>query len=147
MTKHKSLLTQRWMLLAAAIAVLANYIPSTKVTWLIGESVMNLSIAFVVYWATTGQPSAIGRALNWPPLVFIGVLSYSLYLYQQPFTHYGVNNGLAAFPQNIPLIVLAALASYLLIEVPFLRLRTRLEASIIGSRSASQPAPHAHSIP
>jgi peptidoglycan/LPS O-acetylase OafA/YrhL len=59
-------------------------------------------------------------------MVFVGVLSYSLYLWQQPFLnrHLGTS-WMAAFPVNIILAGVMALASYYLVEQPFLRLRAR----------------------
>jgi peptidoglycan/LPS O-acetylase OafA/YrhL len=63
--------------LASVVAVWANYIPSSKLSWLVGETIMNLCIALVVHWVITHQNSAAGRILNWPPARFLGVLSYS----------------------------------------------------------------------
>lgn len=50
----------------------------------------------------------------------IGIYSYSLYLWQQPFTHY------FPLPWNLLATAAAALISYYLIEKPFLRLKARL---------------------
>jgi peptidoglycan/LPS O-acetylase OafA/YrhL len=69
------------------------------------------------------------RALGWRPLALLGVASYSLYLWHAPvlralirattFTH--------SFPRlmliAVPVMIAVALASYALIESPFLRLR------------------------
>jgi peptidoglycan/LPS O-acetylase OafA/YrhL len=67
--------------------------------------------------------------LNWRPIVFIGVLSYSLYVWQQLFLNRGSGAWINAFPQNLCLTVVTALASYYLLEKPFLKLRRRLRAA------------------
>lgn len=59
-------------------------------------------------------------------MVFLGVLSYSLYLWQSPFFDHRSNAWINAFPQNLMLAFLAALSSWFLIERPFVRLRSGL---------------------
>jgi peptidoglycan/LPS O-acetylase OafA/YrhL len=61
-------------------------------------------------------------------LVAVGLLSYSLYLWQQPLLILA-GEGTAwwqHFPQNAILLVPFAVASYFLIERPFLALRSRV---------------------
>jgi peptidoglycan/LPS O-acetylase OafA/YrhL len=68
---------------------------------------------------------------NWGWMRYLGLLSYSIYLYQQvliwpvmkAFRHYPVL-GIVA---TIASIVIAAACSYHLVERPFLRLRSRVE--------------------
>jgi peptidoglycan/LPS O-acetylase OafA/YrhL len=67
--------------------------------------------------------------LNWAPLTFIGVLSYSLYLWQQLFLNGASSAWINAFPQNLILAFCAAVASHYLIEKPFLSLRDRYRKS------------------
>ncbi|MGB6978301.1 MAG: hypothetical protein WBD66_03785, partial [Candidatus Acidiferrales bacterium] len=69
-----------------------------------------------------------GRILNWKPIAFVGVLSYSLYVWQQPFLDRHSTAWVNAFPQNLIFGVIAALGSYLLLEKPLLKLRHRLRA-------------------
>jgi peptidoglycan/LPS O-acetylase OafA/YrhL len=63
---------------------------------------------------------ALGRVLNWRPVVWTGMLSYSLYLWQQVFSE-----STLPFPLTLACIFCAAAASYYGIEQPFLRLRGR----------------------
>ena len=42
-------------------------------------------IALVIDWCVTFADGRVGRVPNAPPLVFVGWISYSLYLWQQPF--------------------------------------------------------------
>jgi peptidoglycan/LPS O-acetylase OafA/YrhL len=68
------------------------------------------------------------RILNARISVWIGALSYSLYLWQQPFLNRASNAWYAAFPANLGLAIIAAMLSYYCIERPALRWRDRREA-------------------
>jgi peptidoglycan/LPS O-acetylase OafA/YrhL len=69
----------------------------------------------------------VGRVLNAAPLVFVGWLSYSLYLWQQPFLNRASASPLAAFPLNILIVVALAVGSYFIVERPSLAFRKRIE--------------------
>jgi peptidoglycan/LPS O-acetylase OafA/YrhL len=129
------LLTRMWYLRLAASPLLALVIPlvllinrmgSHPVAILLGSPVMNVCIALLIESSTRHASSLAGRFLNWKPVVFIGVLSYSLYLWQLPFLDHRSSAWMTAFPQNLMFVFLAALSSWFLIERPFVRLRGRL---------------------
>jgi peptidoglycan/LPS O-acetylase OafA/YrhL len=124
---YSRLLASRWVFLVPLAALAANHIPSTKVTWVAGETIMNVAIAVSVDWAMRNPGGLIGRLLNQPAISFAGVLSYSLYLWQQLFLDRTSDRLSCAFPLNIVLAFTMALVSYLLIEAPFLRLRMGIE--------------------
>ena len=126
--RYQRVLHSRWMWVVPFVALAANYTPSTKVAWLLGQPLMNICMVLIVHWSMLNSGSSVGRLLNQPSVVFLGVMSYSLYLWQQIFT-YGLHNRLSAFPLNLLMMAAAAMASYLLIEGPCLKLRDRLEAS------------------
>ncbi len=106
----------RWGLL---IALAAHFIPSTKVNFLIGQSIENVMIALFIQWAINDRGAA-SRILNWRPIAAIGILSYSIYLWQQPFVFVRVvKNPIAALACTF----LLAAASYWLVEKPGLALR------------------------
>jgi peptidoglycan/LPS O-acetylase OafA/YrhL len=67
--------------------------------------------------------SLVGRFLNLNWLRRIGVLSYGLYLWQQIF----LSEHFHILPYGYLFLLLAALASFWLVEQPFLRLRTLIE--------------------
>src|SRR5204862_3504757 len=78
------------------------------------------------------RPGPLMRFLEWRPLAVVGIASYSLYIWHVPILHaitgdtkpsYGYVT-LAAFA--VPMCVAVALASYVVVEAPFLRLRRRL---------------------
>jgi peptidoglycan/LPS O-acetylase OafA/YrhL len=105
------------------------------VSFAVGMSLSNICVALCLDWAVTFHDGRIGRVLNAAPLVFVGWLSYSLYLWQQPFLNRASSATVAAFPLNIILTVVLALVSYYAIERPSLRLRNVLE------RRPWRPAP------
>ncbi len=76
----------------------------------------------------TGSELMLGRVLNTRPLVWVGTLSYSLYLWQQLFLNRKSDALLNSFPLNIILAFAAATASYYLVERTFLQLRERRAA-------------------
>jgi peptidoglycan/LPS O-acetylase OafA/YrhL len=97
--------------------------------YVIGQSVSNVAIAVAVDRCVRMSAAGIvGRILNWRPVVYVGVLSYSIYLWQEPFLNPMADGWPSTFPQNVLLVVVASLASYYLIEVQALKLRKRFEA-------------------
>jgi peptidoglycan/LPS O-acetylase OafA/YrhL len=107
------------------------------IAFAVGITVMNVCLALCLDWCVTFHEGRVGRVLNATPLVFVGWISYSLYLWQQPFLNRASQAALAQFPLNIVLTIAAALASYYLIERPSLQLRKRVESR--KRRPASAP--------
>lgn len=130
----------RWLMLAVPLILLINRLSGYTVVMLLGSPVMNLCIALLIESSTRHSDSLAGRFLNWKPIAFLGVLSYSLYLWQQPFLDRYSHSWVTAFPQNLVLAFVAALLSYHVVERSFLGLRRRLE------RTTSLPV-HTDSIP
>lgn len=102
-----------------------------RVQFTAGDFLMNLGIALCLDWSIRSAAHPVGKVLNWRPLMFLGALSYSLYLWQQPFLDRHVKSPLTAFPLNILLAFAAALASYYFVEKPFLRIKKRFESPSI----------------
>ena len=88
----------------------------------LGFSLDALGCGIVILYVTNVPGSLPGRLLNRPWLRHLGIISYSLYLWQQMFT--GGNTFL--FPLNLVVVFACAECSYWLIERPSLRLRNRL---------------------
>ena len=109
------------------------------ISFAVGMTLTNICIALVIDWCVTFHQGRIGRVLNTAPLVFAGWISYSLYLWQQPFLNRASNADIASFPLNLALAVVCALASYFLIERPSLALRKRVEKRVFNS--APPPTP------
>jgi peptidoglycan/LPS O-acetylase OafA/YrhL len=88
----------------------------------LGNTITSLCIGFVLIYVVENAQSITGRALNLAPIRHIGVISYSIYLWQQLFT----SGDLFPGPYIYFFIFVAAELSYWLIERPALRLRARL---------------------
>jgi peptidoglycan/LPS O-acetylase OafA/YrhL len=87
----------------------------------------NLVIAFIILYSVFGPRNGWFRLLNSKPIIYIGVMSYSIYLWQQFFvikTDWWVTH----FPQNIVCIAVASLFSRYAIEKPFLKLKSRFSS-------------------
>ncbi len=92
----------------------------------------SLLITAFIYYAIHCKPeNVVYRILNHPMMVFIGLVSYSIYIWQQifmaPAYPYSIYPKWTMFPLNIILVFIAAIASYYLIEKPFLRLKTQFK--------------------
>ena len=134
---YARILTSRWFFLVPMIGFAATQVPFTKISWLFCQTITNLCIAASVDWAMRNPRGAVGRFLNLPAVAFVGVLSYSLYLWQQMFLNRTSDRFFCSFPLNICLAVAMALFSYLVIEAPFLKLRMALD------RATAHPHPDA----
>jgi peptidoglycan/LPS O-acetylase OafA/YrhL len=136
-TWYARVLSSRWFFLVPAAALAANAVPLTKVYWLLCGTIMNLAIAMSADWAMRNPRTRVGRLLNWPAMCFIGVLSYSLYLWQQLFLNRHSESLYCAFPLNVVLALTAAMVSYLIVEAPLLRLRMAVERRWMARKVAT----------
>ena len=89
---------------------------------LIGVSTLNLLVVIIIDHVTRFPSGPLGRMLNYKVVAYIGTLSYSLYLWQQPFLMPSVG---VAFPLNVIGAIGFAMLSYYLVERSLLRVRTR----------------------
>ena len=123
-------------LLVPLFAVALHFLPFFTFYALIGSTLMNIMLAITIDWAVLNRDTAFGRFLNLPSVSFFGVLSYSLYLWQQPFLNRYSHAFVASFPLNLGLAIVVALLSYLCIETPFMKLRHILEPKLFGTKRA-----------
>lgn len=83
----------------------------------LGDVVLNVLIALVIHRLVRFPRGFVGWVLNLRLVCFLGTISYSLYLWQQAF----LVSGAFSFPANLALTFPVALASYYLVERPFLK--------------------------
>jgi len=110
------------------IAVLAsNKLQLLGGIWLaVGTGIVNLLIAISIERFVRYHQGVVGRLLNFRAVVLVGTLSYSLYLWQEPWIVVMGGHGIwQTFPVNLTLACGCAILSYVFIERPFLRLRNR----------------------
>jgi peptidoglycan/LPS O-acetylase OafA/YrhL len=123
-----------------ALILLTNRYLGYTVVAVFGTSIINACLAVLIHRCVYCSRDIVGQVLNWKPIAFVGVLSYSLYLWQQLFLNRESSAWPNTFPQNLVFAVAAALASYFLLEKPLLDLRRRLRAP-----GTSEPVPPLHS--
>ena len=125
---QERLLEQRWYarllfspavyLLPVGIMMISALCVHPRFAQAVGYSALNLLIAMCVHRAMMRPEGIGGRLLNWGPVAYVGVLSYSLYLWQQVFIHPG-----SVFPLNVLGALVAAVLSYYVVEKPAHRMR------------------------
>jgi peptidoglycan/LPS O-acetylase OafA/YrhL len=99
---------------------------------LLGITLMNVGIMVSVDRLTRMPEGRAGALLNARAMTAVGVVSYSLYLWQEPFLNRQSPGWWAAFPLNLALAALCAFASYRLVEKPALNARAALERRLEG---------------
>ena len=121
-------------LLVLSVLLLSKVVSSHWQTYyvLCDKSMNALSFGALLWIYTHNFTGTIGRLLNCRVLVFVGVLSYSLYLWQQPFLNPHSDSWLARWPMNLCFVLLLAVTSYLLVERPFLRIKDGLHRRKVG---------------
>ncbi|MBI2058149.1 MAG: acyltransferase [Nitrospirae bacterium] len=102
-----------------------------------GGTLIALSAAYLMLSVVSVRDDLTYRFLNHRVMVYIGVLSYSLYIWQQIFLYdkqwFLGTEGWRRFPVNLGLAFLTAAASYHVWEKPFLKLKDRFSGN--GRRS------------
>jgi peptidoglycan/LPS O-acetylase OafA/YrhL len=124
---YMRLLRCRYSVLLLAGIFLINRQMDRTVALVFGTTIVNICLAVLVHRCVYCSRDAVGRILNCRPVAFIGVLSYSLYVWQQLFLDRHTIAWRTAFPQNILLVLAVALLSYFALEKPLLELRHRLK--------------------
>jgi peptidoglycan/LPS O-acetylase OafA/YrhL len=116
-------------LLGAALILVPYADNKLRDTWLavltitLGFSVTAIAIALAVEYVVRKPESIVGRVLNFRPIRHVGIISYSIYLWQQLFTQSPLRFGIGTYA----LILIAAEISFWVIERPMMRVRGRLQ--------------------
>ena len=82
----------------------------------IGDTLDGVAVLTMMLWAIRNSASLMGRVLNWRPVVHIGVISYSIYIWQTYFLHHDNPTIFGRFPWNLICILGAAELSWQTIE-------------------------------
>lgn len=106
-----------WMVPAALILGAACFVGDLHHPPFWTGTLGTASIAFAVVWIDKG-PAWMVRALSWRGLGAIGLLSYSLYLWQQPFYIYARDGDLTLRLGALGCAIAVALVSYFAVETP-----------------------------
>lgn len=113
-----------WLaLLALAVAFHHWYRPGE----VLGKPLVNVSMALLIDGLAVGTMPRVSRVLSYAPLPQIGVMSYSVYLWQQLFLDRYSNAPIAHAPLNLILAMMVGTIAYHLIEKPVTEARPRIE--------------------
>jgi peptidoglycan/LPS O-acetylase OafA/YrhL len=105
-----------------------GYFVAPELFYVYGQTLANAGILLLINHSVASPGGLAGTLLNWRPLAFVGVISYSLYLWQNLFLNPDRPYWWATFPTNVGLTFAAGVLSYYLVEKPFGRLRARFSA-------------------
>ena len=94
--------------------------------YVIGYTLEGACIALTMIWLIRNPASIVGRFLNSRSVVQVGVMSYSIYVWQNLFLDSENQSWTGALPFNLFLIGACAFFSYYLVEKPSVRLRVEL---------------------
>lgn len=140
--QYENLIHARWwkristgpVMVAVVVAVMILHQLFTRdMYWRFGveivllETIECVAITIALAWCMTNEDSLLGQALNWRGMRWVGVLSYSLYVWQQLFLR--ADGWLSGWWALIAVFFTACI-SYYLLERPFLAMRARLHASV-----------------
>jgi peptidoglycan/LPS O-acetylase OafA/YrhL len=111
-------LQSRWfpVVAIACLAAAVRTDASQRITYVIAALFINYAVEHE------------GGLLNYKPVMWVGNMSYSLYIWQQLFCWDFSNHWLGRFPQNLIATFLVATLSFYLIEQPFTKLRKRVRS-------------------
>lgn len=129
--KYKIYIRNKWVVAAAALylfildKLLRKYVAGVY-DLALGTSLTNICIIILVFWAVYVR-TAFTKLLNAKAVVAIGVLSYSLYIWQQLFLTPLIDSPLNKFPLNLVAAFIVANISYYLIEKPILGLKNKFQ--------------------
>lgn len=134
------ILNSRLVILAPVMLLLINSIIDPRQFYLGATfTISNLLIAVCLDWAITNYNSnPVGKLLNSAPMTKIGAMSYSIYLWQQPFLNHDNPSWFSYFPYNFLGIALFTCISYFLIEKFSLDWRASLEKRIFPAKKKAE---------
>jgi len=128
-TFYQKFLQSKIFVVIPVLAVLLNYFSDhPKIYYFVCITLINFCVVLCIDWAVRFPVGSVGKILNARPLVFVGMLSYSIYLWQQLFLNRQSPHLINSFPLNLLLMAFCAIFSYYLIEKPALKFRISLEA-------------------
>ena len=115
--------------IALILVAYASALWSRAFSAIVGQSLANLGgMLFLLHVVGNGN-SLLGRVCQQKWLVYLGGISYSLYLWQQPFLDFHLNSWATSFPVNMILAFALAHLSYYIVEKPMRNWGAKLRPS------------------
>jgi peptidoglycan/LPS O-acetylase OafA/YrhL len=133
---YRRLLASPAMLAVPLVIVAAHGLEFRRpLDFAVGYTIVNIGIALTIDRVVTHPEDRVGRVLNSSVMVGIGLVSYSIYLWQELFLDRYCSRAACSVPLNLAITLVAALASYFVVERPSLGLRKWLEPRVFRRRS------------
>lgn len=121
-----------WLLISLLISITLTIMAENRILGIVtvpftifSQGVI-ASLLIFGYCINPRVESRIFRLLNLPIFIRIGILSYSLYIWQQFYLQSGAVHTWKHFPMNVLLTLTSAVASYYLLEQPIISLRKKI---------------------
>lgn len=136
---------RKWLLTpilitGAAVVYLVSVMPS-DFGMTVGYTIQSIALAAVFVPLILAPRSILGRAMNWRPVAWVGVISYSIYLIHRPALiiaeEYIPAPQLVTAVIAIAVTVLLSWAMLVWVDRPFARLRQRISRA---GETSNQPA-------
>lgn len=129
--KYLAFITNKWLVAFAAIfaIVISPFLEARfrgGYDLSVGLSMTNICILIILFWCIY-VPSSFAKLLNTRVFIQVGILSYSLYIWQQLILNNYINTWCNKFPQNLAMVFLIGVFSYYIIEKPILKLKHRFK--------------------
>jgi peptidoglycan/LPS O-acetylase OafA/YrhL len=125
--KLQSILRQKITSFLAILVFASTFILAPYVDWKVAFcllSVRAISVPVMILSTLHNPQTAFGKALELKAVRFVGLISYSLYLWQELFLAWDPNPYLTVvqrFPLNLAMTFLFATLSFYMVEMPLIR--------------------------
>jgi peptidoglycan/LPS O-acetylase OafA/YrhL len=123
------------VLLIIAVYIAKHYGLFGLILYPLGDTILNFIVAYLIAFSIISKQSLINSWLNKKMITNVGILSYSLYLWQQLFI---IPKGelinwskYFIFPLNLLVIYIVAYLSHHYFEKPFLKIKQRFSLKYV----------------
>jgi peptidoglycan/LPS O-acetylase OafA/YrhL len=107
----------------------------------LAPSIYCFSMAVMIWCCANNPKSMVSELLDCSVASGIGILSYSMYLWQEPFMTPARGTGIFEWPKNLAALMGCAMLSYFVVERPFLKLKDRFAVREPAPASPADIAP------
>jgi len=118
------------LVLLGTLSANAVFLVHKAAFYIAGQSFANLGIVLCIDFCIRRSETFGGRLLNCRLALWMGTLSYSLYLWQNPFLNRDIVSPFTSYPVNFVLALCAATFSYYVVERPFLTLKDKRASAV-----------------